>query len=71
MPRARAASANGTSLRMGEAGISSARCEISGMREKPTGIFLHIAPYIALIGAAIVSSLLFFRRKRVKDMDID
>ena len=37
----------------------------------PTGIFLHIAPYIALIGAAIASSLLFFRRKRVKDMDID
>lgn len=37
----------------------------------PTGIFLHVAPYIALIGAAIVSSLLFFRRKRVKDMDID
>ena len=27
--------------------------------------------YIALIGAAIASSLLFFRRKRVKDMDID
>ena len=37
----------------------------------PTGIFLHVAPYIALIGAAIASSLLFFRRKRVKDMDID
>ena len=37
----------------------------------PTGIFLHIAPYIVLIGAAIASSLLFFRRKRVKDMDID
>lgn len=37
----------------------------------PTGIFLHIAPYIALIAAAIASSLLFFRRKRVKDMDID
>lgn len=37
----------------------------------PTGIFLHIAPYIALIGAAIASSLLFFRRKRAKDMDID
>lgn len=37
----------------------------------PTGIFLHIAPYIALIGVAIASSLLFFRRKRVKDMDID
>mgnify|MGYP002589609358 CR=1 FL=1 len=39
--------------------------------DSPTGIFLHIAPYIALIGAAIASSLLFFRRKRVKDMDID
>lgn len=37
----------------------------------PTGIFLHVAPYIALIGAAIASSLLFFRRKRAKDMDID
>ena len=37
----------------------------------PTGIFLHVAPYIALIGAAIASSLLFFKRKRVKDMDID
>ena len=37
----------------------------------PTGIFLHVAPYIVLIGAAIASSLLFFRRKRVKDMDID
>lgn len=37
----------------------------------PTGIFLHVAPYIALIGAAIASSLLFFRRKRVKDTDID
>ena len=37
----------------------------------PTGIFLHVAPYIALIGAAIASSLLFFRRKRVKDVDID
>ena len=37
----------------------------------PTGIFLHVAPYIALIGAAIASSFLFFRRKRVKDMDID
>lgn len=37
----------------------------------PTGIFLHVAPYIALIGVAIASSLLFFRRKRVKDMDID
>ena len=37
----------------------------------PTGIFHHIAPYIVLIGAAIASSLLFFRRKRVKDMDID
>ena len=37
----------------------------------PTGIFLQVAPYIALIGAAIASSLLFFRRKRVKDMDID
>ena len=37
----------------------------------PTGIFLHVAPSIALIGAAIASSFLFFRRKRVKDMDID
>lgn len=37
----------------------------------PTGIFLHVAPYIALIGAAIASGLLFFRRKRIKDMDID
>lgn len=37
----------------------------------PTGIFLHVASYIALIGAAIASSLLFFRRKRAKDMDID
>ena len=37
----------------------------------PTGIFLHVAPYIALIGAAIASRLLFFRRKRAKDMDID
>lgn len=37
----------------------------------PTGIFLHVTPYLALIGAAIASGLLFFRRKRVKDMDID
>ena len=37
----------------------------------PTGKILHVAPYIALIGAAIASSLLFFRRKRAKDMDID
>lgn len=29
--RARAASARGTSLRIGEAGISSARCEMAGM----------------------------------------
>ena len=33
-PAARAASASGTSLRIGEAGICSARCEISGMRER-------------------------------------
>lgn len=37
----------------------------------PGGIFLNVAPYMALLGAAIASSLLFFRRKRVKESDID
>lgn len=37
----------------------------------PTGIFLHVTPYLALIGAALLSGILFFRRKHVKDLDID
>lgn len=37
----------------------------------PGGIFLNVAPYIALLGAAIASGLLFFRRKRVKEADIN
>lgn len=37
----------------------------------PGGIFLNVGPYIALLGAAIASSLLFFRRRHVKESDID
>ena len=37
----------------------------------PGGIFLHVTPYIALLGAAIASGLLFFRRRHVKEADID